>query len=112
MYETSHESESCVIGAVTVGVFKLIASVLCSQSVLEVGTISQSFDFFVTSRMRFAGKFYQKYLFFAYVRAGKAAQGPPVNYKPHKSQFAIPCLVSNVNQSMFRIFFTSELSVL
>ena len=76
----------------------MIASVLCSQSVLEVGTISQSFDFFVTSRMRFAGKFYQKYLFFAYVRAGEAAQGPPVNYKPHKSQFAIPCLVSNVNQ--------------
>ena len=74
MYETSRESESCAIAAVTVGVFKLIASVLCSQSVFEVGTIAQKLWLFYDEHSaEFSWKIFQKYFFFAYIRAGEAA---------------------------------------
>ena len=51
MYETSRESESCVIGAVTVGVFK--SPNLC----LKLVQFLKSFDFFMMSTvLSFPGK--------------------------------------------------------
>ena len=75
MYETSHKSESCGIRSVTVGVFKLIASVHCSQSVFEVGTI-KSFDFFMMSTVpSFPGKSFKNIFSLLTLRLAKLPRG-------------------------------------